>query len=267
MSDDWRSLNRRNWNERVPLHVASKAYDVEGFRAGTSSLSPQQIDDVGSVEGKSLVHLQCHFGLDTLSWARLGARVTGLDFSEPAIQAARQLASDINVEARFVCADVYGAAEALNETYDIVYTGLGAINWLPDIQGWARVVADLLKPGGELYLLEYHPFTWVFADDDLAVAYDYFTPNGLHLDDASTYTDADRMLSETQTVEWNHNIGDVVSAVLNAGLNLTLLREENRSYLYQRWPFLVAAADRHYDTPADHPSLPLMYTLGASKPV
>ncbi len=265
MSDDWRDLNRRNWNDRVPLHVASKAYDVEGFKSGISSLSQQQIDDVGPVTGKTLVHLQCHFGLDTLSWARLGADVTGLDFSEPAIEAARQLASDISVDARFVCADVYDATDALKETYDIVYTGLGAINWLPDIDRWAQVVSNLLKPGGMFYLLEYHPFSWVFADEDLTIEYDYFTPNGAVFENTTTYTDSDRELTETKQVEWNHNIGEVVMAVLNAGLEISELREEPRSYLYRRWPFMTAAEDRHYDMPPDRPSLPLMYTLKATK--
>ena len=141
MSDKWLELNKASWNERAPIHVRSPMYDVEGFKAGRNSLVHGELDAVEDVAGKELVHLQCHFGLDTLSWARGGAKVTGLDFSEPAIQAAREIANEIGIEAEFVVANVYDAPKVLGRAYDIVYSGIGAICWLPDIDAWARVVA------------------------------------------------------------------------------------------------------------------------------
>ena len=170
MADDWFEVNREMWDERVPIHVASELYDVEAFVAGRSSLRPFELAELPDVRGRTLVHPQCHFGEDTLSWARLGAHVTGLDFSGPAVVAARELAARCELEAEFVEANVYDASEALGgRRFDIVYTGLGALNWLPDIERWASVMASLVAPGGCLYLAEFHPFTHVFGDDDLTV--------------------------------------------------------------------------------------------------
>src|SRR5215212_7059039 len=173
--EEWREANRANWDERVPIHVSGEFYDVPSFKEGQERLQPFEIDEVGDVTGKELMHLQCHFGIDTLSWARRGARVTGLDFSAPAVEAARGLASEMGLEATFVRSDVYEAVGATDgRIFDIVYTGRGAIIWLPDIRRWAEVVADLLKPGGFLYLTEFHPFTNVFGYEDFSVVYDYF---------------------------------------------------------------------------------------------
>ena len=160
-------VNRLQWDERAPLHVASEFYDVDSFRAGKSTLESVEVEEVGDVTGRDLLHLQCHFGLDTLSWARRGAHVTGLDFSEPAVEAARLLAQNEGVDAEFVCANVYDAVEALHgRTYDVVYTGIGALCWLPDIDRWAATGAALVRPGGFLYLFEDHPFSGVLGNGD-----------------------------------------------------------------------------------------------------
>jgi 2-polyprenyl-3-methyl-5-hydroxy-6-metoxy-1,4-benzoquinol methylase len=162
---DWRELNRANWDDRVPVHLASEYYNVAGFRSGVSSLRPFESAEVGDVTGKRLLHLQCHVGLDALSWARLGAQVIGLDFSEPAIKAARSLAADLGIDASFVVADVYDAVTALaGQRFDVVYTGTGALVWLPDMTRWAQVVAALLEPGGLLYLVEGHPFAQILDE-------------------------------------------------------------------------------------------------------
>jgi SAM-dependent methyltransferase len=159
-AEDWLELNRSNWDARVPVHTASRFYDLPGFVAGRDELRPFELEEVGDVTGRQLLHLQCHLGLDTLSWARHGAAVTGLDFSGPALATARELAERIGArDARFVESDVYRAPEALDgRTFDIVYTGLGALCWLPDIDRWARTAASLVAPGGFLYLAEFHPF-------------------------------------------------------------------------------------------------------------
>jgi len=263
-------VDRAWWDERVPIHVGSAFYDVDGFRAGGSSLRPFEVEEVGDVAGKRLAHLQCHFGLDTLSWARAGASVVGLDFSEPAIESASSLAGELNLDAKFVCANVYDAVEALGgEKFDIVYTGLGALNWLPDLPRWAEIVAELLEPGGFLYLSEFHPFTWVFADDDLAIEIDYFhNPEGESFDDgAGTYADMTIPTRNNATVEWAHTLSDVVSAVLDAGLRLELLHEHDYT-LFPRFEHLELDAETLsagviYRQPDGTPRLPLMYSLRA----
>jgi SAM-dependent methyltransferase len=264
-------VNRAWWDERVPIHVGSAFYDVDGFRAGGSSLRPFEVKEVGDVTGKRLAHLQCHFGLDSLSWARAGASVVGLDFSPPAVQAATELAGETGLAARFVCANLYDAPEALGGgRFEIVYTGLGAINWLPDLERWAAIVAELLEPGGFLYLSEFHPFTWVFADDTLEIEYDYFhDPEGESFDDSEqgSYADLTVPTRNNATREWAHTIADVVSAVLGAGLRIELLNEFDYT-LFPRFEHLELDADFLsagvvYRQPEGRPRLPLMYSLRA----
>ena len=268
MEPVWLEANRANWDERVPIHVASDFYDVEGFVAGQTSLDEFEISEIGPmVKDRTLVHLQCHFGLDTLSWARLGAEVTGLDFSAPAIAAARELAATVGVEARFVEGNVYDAPALLGESYDVVYTGKGAINWLPDIGSWAGVLAAVCKPGGMVYVPEFHPFSWVFADESLEVEYGYFhTTEPLVFDEQGTYTDPDAVLEHTRTLEWVHPIGDIISALVAAGLRIEFLHEFAHTH-FLRWPFLNREGpSRRFVFPASMPPLPLMFSLLATKP-
>ncbi|MDZ7727844.1 MAG: class I SAM-dependent methyltransferase [Dehalococcoidia bacterium] len=198
--DEYFAANRANWDDRAAIHVTSRMYDVEGFVAGTrvmgASNRQEDIDGVGDVAGKTLLHLQCHIGLDTLTWARRGARVTGLDLSPRSIAAARELAERTELtDARFVEANVYDACEALGgEQFDVVFTGVGALNWLPDVRRWAAVVGRLVKPGGVFYMREFHPMTATLDDEDpegrLVVRYPYFeTEQPQAWDDAVTYTD------------------------------------------------------------------------------
>lgn len=261
MPEEWLALNRALWDERVPIHVASSFYDVDAFLAGGSTLRPFEVEEVGDVAGLTLLHAQCHFGLDTLSWARRGARVTGLDFSEPAIAAARKLAADAGLEAEFVASDVYEAAGALGgRRFDVVYTGLGALNWLPDVERWARVIAGLVAPGGRFYLAEFHPFSAVFAEDALTVKYPYFHAEPFMWDEPGTYADVEAVTEHNRSVEWNHGLGAVVSALVAAGLRLEFLHEHDHT-LFAVWPFLERLADGTYRMPEGTPSLPLMYSL------
>jgi SAM-dependent methyltransferase len=265
----WREQNRAMWNEKTPLHLASAEYDVAGFKAGRMSLRPHELADLGDVTSKDLIHLQCHFGLDTISWARSGARVTGLDFSEPAVRAATELAREIGVEARFVLSDVYDAPAAVgHRTFDIVYTGVGALCWLPDMDRWARVVRDLLRPGGELYLFEFHPVKWmIYGGPDIAIRYDYFTPPEGYADAGGvTYADESIPPAATPTVQWNHPLGEVVTALADAGLRIEMLREIDRDVL-REWEMMVPTEDGMHRMPPDRPSLPLMYVLRARREV
>lgn len=262
-------LNRAYWDERVAIHLGSEFYDVDGFKAGGISLGPGEVRDLGDVCGKRLVHLQCHFGLDTLSWARLGAEVTGLDFSEAAIDAARRLALETGLRADFVQGDVYDAPVLLGGGFDVVYTGIGALCWLPDIDRWATVVADLLLPGGELYLVEFHPAIWGLEPSAVTgvpeVRYDYFTrTGGERVAVEGSYAQSDAPTAHNETVEWNHDLGSVVTALIRAGMEIRALRESDASYM-QRFPFMEPGGDGHWRMPPDRPNLPMMYTLRAMK--
>ena len=263
---EWRAANRACWDERVPIHVGSAFYDVDGFLAGRDTVRDFEVAEVGDVAGRDLVHLQCHFGQDTLSWARRGANVVGLDFSEPAVAEARRLAEAAGLDAEFVCADVYDAGAALGgRTFDLVYTGLGALNWLPDVRRWAAVAASLVRPGGAVYLAEFHPFTEVLGDEEPCVAFDYFGGEATVWDEAGTYADRSAPTVHNRTFEWVHGIGDVVTALIDAGLVLRFLHEHDHT-LFQRFPWLDEADDRTWRVPGDRPSMPLMYSLLAERP-
>jgi len=262
---DWRGLNRANWDARVPVHLASELYDIDGFRAGAGSLWPFEAAEAGDVTGKRLVHLQCHVGLDTLSWARNGALVTGLDFSEPAIEAARALAADLAIGASFVVADVYDAVRALGERrFDVVYTGGGALVWLPDIPRWAGVVAALLEPGGFLYLVDAHPFAQVLDDaQGTRIVWDYFDDRPQVEDSPYSYTGGPA-LENTRNVQFQHQLGQIVTALAGAGLRIDFLHEHDFDG-FQRFESLEFRGGQ-YRYPAGRPRVPLMFSLRATRP-
>ena len=274
---DYLDLNRAWWNERAPLHVAGTEYGVERWKAGGEKLRPFELDELGGhdggVSGKTLVHPQCHFGLDTLSWARHGAHVTGLDFSEQAISAARSLATEAGIVAEFVCGEVYDAPELLGgRTFDIVYTGLGAINWLPDITRWASTMAALVAPGGTFYLAEFHPYAYQFAVGplpELRVEYPYFRPTGEPVDwgelaeEVGSYGAPGAVTVHNRTIEWVHTLGQVVSAIIAAGLRIDFLHEHPQT-LFRLFPWLTTDdAGDTYLMPPQMPSIPMMYSLRA----
>ncbi len=216
------------------------------------------------MQGKRLLHLQCHFGLDTLSWARRGAQVTGLDFSTPAIEAARQLAERASLDAEFVVSDVYDARATLKGDFDVVYTGIGALIWLKDLVAWSKVVRSLLRPGGSLYLVECHPLAEVFDDTTLTAQHGYFhDPQGFIWNDTGSYADAAAPTEQNASIEFRHPISDVLSALLDRGFSLELFKEYPHT-AYARWPFLQQTARNRWDMPADLPQLPLLYSLRAT---
>lgn len=262
---DWRGLNHANWDDRVPVHLASEFYDLAGFRAGADSLRPFEAAEAGDVTGKRLVHLQCHVGLDTLSWARNGALVTGLDFSEPAIEAARSLAADLAIDASFVVADVYDAVTALGgRLFDVVYTGTGALVWLPDIPRWAGVVAALLEPGGFLYLVEGHPYAQILDHaQGASIVADYFDDQPTVEDFPYTYTDGPA-LKHTKQVQFQHGIGQIVTALANEGLRIDLLNEHDFD-AFRRFESLEAHGGQ-YRFPAGRGRVPMMFSLRATRP-
>lgn len=224
--DEFLQTNRSLWNGWTRLHAYSRFYDMEGFKAGNSSLTQLELEEVGDVTGKSLLHLQCHFGMDTLSWARLGAQVTGVDFSDEAIKLARSLAAELNIPAAFVCSNVYDLPDALEGQFDVVYTSYGVLSWLPRLDRWAEVIAHFLKPGGFFYIAEHHPFTSMLGDDGLTFEFPYFhTPVPIKLHSTGSYAEPNAPGFSHTEYNWSHSLADVINAVIRAGLRLEFFHE------------------------------------------
>ena len=273
--NDYAAVNRANWDERVPAHAGSPDYNVDDFLADPAYLSEVVRFDLpllGDIAGLRGVHLQCHIGTDTISLARLGASMTGVDFSGPAVRQARALAEQTGADATFVESDVYDAAEAAGRgAFDFVFTGIGALCWLPDVSRWAAVVASLLRPGGRLFIREGHPVLWAVQDDrddDLLVLdYPYFErPEPSVFDQGGTYVSTEAVFEHNVTHEWNHGLGDIVTALLDAGMAITGLTEHDSvpwEALPGRMELLRDGEWRLRDRPW---RLPHSYTLLAVKP-
>jgi SAM-dependent methyltransferase len=268
---DWFAANRRSWDERVAIHLRDTTgfYGVDALRRGERTLGPLVASELGPVAGLSVAHLQCHFGLDTLTLARAGAGVTGLDFSPAAIAAARKLAQDTGVAARFVEGDVYDAPALIGETFDRVFVTWGAICWLPRIDRWARVVAALLRPGGRLYLAEGHPNIMPLEQEDgrLVVRHAWRqAPDQPYADVASaTYTGDEHPLAQRTTYVWFHPLSSVIGALLDSGLRLDWLHE-HEVLPWRAFPMMVEAGDGMFRLPPEQPPMALAYSLQASKP-
>ena len=278
--DEYIKGNRDLWNEITPIHARSDFYDVEGFKNGKSSmLYPVELEEMGDVTGKSLLHLQCHFGMDTLSWARLGAKVTGVDFSDKAIELARSLSHELEIEADFICSDIYKLPDVLDEKFDIVYTSAGVLCWLPDLKQWAEIISHFLQPVGFFYILEGHPFSCVFDDSldgkELKVRYSYFhTPEPAKWEPQCDYTspvkgsikwidnDPDAVVTHG-SYEWTHSLGDIINSLISAGLRIEFLNEFPFIF-YKCFPFMEQDDDGGWRIKGD--KIPLVFTLKASKP-
>ena len=231
MLEEHRQANRANWDDRVPAHLASDFYGVEDFIAGARNLTHAVDFDrahLGDVQERSLLHVQCHIGLDTLSWARLGADVTGVDFSERSIQAARDISRRSGVPGRFVLADIHEAPEVLAETFDIVYASEGVLCWLPSVAAWARVVRRFTRPGGTFYIRDGHPLAHTLDPErpngQLVMVDPYFEGEAIRYDEPGTYTEAGVEIDHTITYEWNHSLGEIVSALADEGFRIESLR-------------------------------------------
>jgi len=269
--DRYRQANLENWEARVGVELAGDGLAV--LADDPSALTGVVAHDapaLGDLTGLRVVHLQCHVGADTISLARLGASTTGLDFSPSAIEAARALCTRAGVPGRFVVSDVYDAPGALEgDRFDLVYTGIGALCWLPDIAGWARVVAALLVPGGRLYLRELHPVLFTLDDErddeQLVIRYPYFnTAEPQFVDTPTTYANRSVELAAPERYVWNHGLGEVVTALIDAGLRITSLVEHDESE-WHALPWMVATPEGRHQLPSDRERVPLMYTLTAVK--
>jgi ubiquinone/menaquinone biosynthesis C-methylase UbiE len=225
---DYVEINRAAWNAKTPIHIDSAFYDMPGFLAGNTTLKEPELGLLGDVKGKRILHLQCHFGQDTLSLARMGAHVTGVDFSDLAIAKARSLAAELQLAARFILCDVHALKEHLNEAFDIVFTSYGTIGWLADLPKWADIVQHFLKPGGRFVMAEFHPVVWMFDEEFKSVAYSYFNAGPIVEKAQGTYADREAPISYDM-VGWNHPIADILQSLMDAGLELKQFREWNYS--------------------------------------
>jgi SAM-dependent methyltransferase len=268
--DDYMRVNYAHWNELVAIHEKSEFYDVAGFKAGRNSISDLERKEVGDVAGKSLLHLQCHFGMDTMSWARLGAKVTGVDFSDRAIELAQSLAKELEIDARFVRSNIYDLPNdsLIPDKFDVVYTGLGALSWLPDLKHWGRVIGHYLKPGGTFYILEAHPFMLTLDENspDLKIGYPYFSSEALKFEAEHSYADPNVTLVNKTEYGWNHSLAEILNPLIAESLSIEFFQE----FPFCGWECLSDMEKgedgwRRLKDEGKRKMAPLMFSLRASK--
>jgi SAM-dependent methyltransferase len=262
------------WDEFADIHFGSKYYDVDSFRSGRITLRSTELEELGNLAGKSVLHLQCHFGMDSMSLARLGASVVGVDFSGRAIELATCLASELNIPARFICSNVYDLANRkgaapLEEEFDIVFTSNGVLCWLDDLRAWAKAIATFLKPGGLFYITDLHPISNVFEyeNDCLVVKNPYFCPSEpLSFDEDGSYADRNAQLKNRTSYEWSHSLSEIVTSLIDVGLTIEHLHEFPFC-MYQRFNNLVQCEDGLWRFPPGSAiaDLPLLFSLSARK--
>jgi SAM-dependent methyltransferase len=259
--------NQQLWDEWADINYQSGFYDVAGFKADPGTFAPVILEGVGDVAGKSLLHLQCHFGKDTLRWAKLGATVTGIDFSEKAITYARQLAEEMQIPATFVQSNLYELPQNLQGAFDVIFTSYGVLGWLPDLAQWGAIIGHFLKPGGIFYIIEAHPVLMIFDDDpkDLRVKFPYF-----HNDEplifepqGGNYADPNAVVTQRE-YSWQHSMADIINALLNAGLRLDFLREYPH-ITWQALPFMQEDEQGYWVLPPEYPQIPLSFAIRARK--
>ncbi len=268
----WRRENLSTWDERAALHMrdTSGFYAIDRFRAGEDVLMPIESEEIGDVAGKHVLHLQCHIGLDTLCLARRGAFVTGLDFSSEAIKSAQALAKETGLEeAYFVQADVYDAAHVLEGGFDMIFVNFGSLNWLPDLWRWAEIVAELLAPGGSLYIAEQHPSLSVMQESDgrLSPGVDFVTPSDepVVTDTPTSYNENGTQLVNSRLHEWEHPLSEILGSLLEAGLQLDFFHE-HEVLPWKRLKMMVPTDGRYFCLPDGQPRMPLAFSLRAYKP-
>lgn len=261
--EDYIELNRLSWNARVSHHFNSEFYSVEEFIKGKNSLNPIELALLGDVKGLSILHLQCHFGQDSLSLSRMGAMVTGVDLSDEAIRHAAKLNSDLGLDAKFICCDLYDLPLHLHQKFDMVFTSYGTIGWLPDMKKWAKIISGFLKPAGKFIFVEFHPVVWMYDNDFTKVEYNYFNKKEIVESVSGTYADKNAPIQH-KTISWNHDLGEVLGALMEEGLTLTHFKEYNYSP-YDCFNNMEKVADNKFQLTAFGDKIPLVYSLTAIK--
>jgi SAM-dependent methyltransferase len=225
---DYKAINKQTWNTKTEVHIASDFYDVESFLMGKSTLNSIELELLGDVKNKKILHLQCHFGQDSMSLSRLGAKVTGVDFSDIAIKRAQEFATQLNLDTTFICCDIYETLDFINEEFDIVFTSYGTIGWLPDLEKWANVISNCLKPNGKFIMADFHPVVWMYDNNFKDVFYSYFNVEPIIEDESGTYADRYAAL-EAKTIGWNHSISEILNSLINSGLEINCFNEYDYS--------------------------------------
>lgn len=256
-------INRHSWNNRTDAHLKSDFYDVENFIKGKTSLNSIELELLGDVTGKSILHLQCHFGQDTISLNRLGATVTGVDLSDKAIESANQLAKATNSKANFICCDIYDLPDHLDQQFDIVYTSYGTIGWLPDLNKWAKIISQFLKPNGQFIFVEFHPVIWMFDDNFEKIGYNYFNSGAIIESESGTYADKNATISQ-EYVMWNHGLSEVLNSLINNRLEINSLKEYDYSP-YNCFTKTIEFEPKKYRIEHLENKIPIVYSLVATK--
>jgi len=256
-------INRKSWNDKTAIHVNSDFYDMPNFLRGNSSLNEIELDVLGSVSGKKILHLQCHFGQDTISLARMGATTVGVDLSDKAIAKARELAQETQADATFVCADIYDLPNHLAGEFDIVFTSYGTIGWLPDLDKWAKVIQHFLKPKGQFLIVEFHPVVWMFDDDFSEIKYNYFKDGAIIETESGTYADKEAAISQDY-VMWNHSISEVMNSLIQNGISIKSFDEYDYSP-YNCFNKTVKIASKKYRIKHLDNKIPMVYALLGEK--
>ena len=265
--DSYLQANQKLWDQWTTEHEKSPFYDLAGFRAGKDRLRSIELSELGDVSGKSLLHLQCHFGMDTLAWARRGALATGTDLSENSIALARSLSAELNIPARFVCSDLYQLPEKLSGQFDIVFTSYGVLHWLRDLRRWGQIIAHFLKPDGIFYIVEDHPAFRMFTTEDqtkIKLANPYFfaeRPDQVAM--SGSYA-TDNKGDDVSFYIWNHGLGEILTALIDAGLSIEFLHEFPYA-ARAKFPFMEKNADGWWHLPASYVQIPFLFSLQARK--
>lgn len=258
------AINKETWNKKVAVHAKSDMYNLDAFKNGKSSLMSYELDVLGDeIKGKLLLHLQCHFGQDTLSFSRMGAKCTGVDLSDKAINLAKELNNELHLDSNFVCCNVYDVNKHITAKFDIVFTSYGTIGWLPDLQPWANIIASRLKPGGTFFMVDFHPIVWMFDDVDgkHEMKYAYNQKEVIYEEYTGTYAnEKDKMVS--REYGWNHGLGSIITALTSAGLEIAFLKEYDESP-YNVLPNLMETDNGMFVT--KDKLYPLIYTIKAVK--
>jgi len=263
MEQQYFDANKQAWNKRAAVHKHSSFYDVAAFKAGKSALNAIELQAMGNVQQKRLLHLQCHFGMDTLSWAREGAIVTGIDFSDEAIVTANSLSNELQIPATFICANVYDTLSHINTEFDIVFTSYGVVGWLPDLDKWAAVIAGSLAKGGVFYMVEFHPAVWMLDEGFSYLKYHYHNAGVIEELQTGTYADRNAPI-EYLEYSWNHSLSEVINALIKHGLSIASFDEYNYS-CYNCFNNTIQGEDGFWRIKGLEDKLPMMYAIKATK--
>lgn len=256
-------INRNSWNNRTETHLKSEFYDLEGFMKGKSSLNEIELELLGDIQGKSILHLQCHFGQDTISLSRIGANVVGVDLSDKAIESAKQIAQETQSNTRFICCDIYDLPNHLNEKFDIVFTSYGTIGWLPDLGKWAEIISNYLKPNGQFVFVEFHPVVWMFDDNFEKIGYRYFNSGAIIETESGTYADKTAEITQSY-VMWNHGLSEVINSLILNGIEIKSLNEFDYSP-YNCFNKTIEFEPKKYRIAHLDNKIPMVYSINAIK--